>query len=99
MDIIDLAAETGDGGAINALVKEGSKICVDEGSNILQIWLPTDHPYLPDLGRAGFLLRPTGPGERKMKLLYRPAEGADRLAQDLKGSMKCHLVLGDTDWV
>jgi GNAT superfamily N-acetyltransferase len=99
MDIIDLAAEAGDGGAINALVKEGSKICVDEGSNILQIWLPTDHPYLPDLGRAGFLLRPTGPGERKMKLLYRPAEGADRLAQDLKGSMKCHLVLGDTDWV
>jgi hypothetical protein len=99
MDIADLVAEVGDGSAIAALVREGARMCREEGSNIIQIWLPADHPFLPDLGREGFLLKQTGPTERKMKLLYRPAEGADDLARKLKGEMKCHLVLGDTDWI
>ncbi|MDW5563630.1 MAG: GNAT family N-acetyltransferase [Methanomassiliicoccus sp.] len=99
MDIVDLVAEVGDGSTIAALVREGARICREEGSNVLQIWLPTDHPYMPDLGRAGFLMRQPGPDERKMKLLYRPADGAEHLAQSLGGEQKCHLVLGDTDWV
>lgn len=99
MDIADLVAEVGDESVIDALVKEGARVCREAGSSVLQIWLPADHPYLPDLGRAGFHVRQPGPGERKMKLLYRPAEGADQLAQALKDGMKCHLVLGDTDWI
>lgn len=99
MDIADLVAEVGDGAAISALVREGTRVCREEGSSLIQTWLPTDHPFLPDLGRAGFLLKQTAPGERMMKLLYRPAEGADQLAQALKGEQKCHLVLGDTDWI
>jgi hypothetical protein len=99
MDIADLVVEVGDKSAIAALVREGARVCREEGSNIIQIWLPAGHPFLPDLGREGFLLKQTGPTERKMKLLYRPAEGADDLARTLKGEMKCHLVLGDTDWI
>lgn len=99
VDIADIVAEAGDSATIGALVREGTRVCREEGASLVHIWLPTDHPFLPDLGRAGFLLKRPGPGERMMKLLYRPAEGAERLAQALKGEQRCHLVLGDTDWI
>ncbi len=99
MDIADIVAEAGDGATIGALVREAAKVCREEGASLIQIWLPTDHPFLPDLGRAGFWSKPTGPEERMMKLLYRPVEGSDQLAQALKGVQRCHLVLGDTDWI
>jgi hypothetical protein len=90
MDIADLVAEPGDGDAM---------VCKEEGSNVLQMWLPTDHPYLPHLDRAGFHLSPPGQGERGMKLLYRLAENSTQLAPALQSGVKCHLVLGDTDWI
>lgn len=99
MDVVDLIAEAGDEGVIGALVASAAKVCREVGSTIMQMWLPSDHPYLPDLGRAGFLQRQAGAGERTMKLLYRPADGSGGLLSSLEGGLRCHLVLGDTDWV
>ncbi|MBI0584113.1 MAG: GNAT family N-acetyltransferase [Methanomassiliicoccus sp.] len=97
IDVADLVAEVGDGATITALVAMGARICKEEGASIMQIWLPADHPFLPDLGRSGFLLRHPGPGERKMKLMCRPL--AKDLEEELSGELRCHLVLGDTDWI
>jgi hypothetical protein len=99
MDIVDLVAEVGDEGAIGALVSSAARVCREIGSTIMQMWLPSDHPYLPDLGRAGFLHRQTGSEERTMKLLFRPLDDSEEIMSSLKGGLQCHLVLGDTDWV
>ena len=74
-------------------------MCHQVKANILQFWLPTDHPYLPELGRLGFLLRQPAPGERRMSLVCRQLTSDPLLKEQMAGDLRYHLVLGDSDWV
>jgi len=57
-------------------------------------------PLVPTLVRSGFLARTPGPDERVIRLIYRTAQGNDRLKGFLeRPGMKAHIMLGDTDWL
>jgi Acetyltransferase (GNAT) domain len=99
MDLVDLVVLLEDRDSLNALIDRSVEMCHQEEANMLQIWLPTDHPYLPELGRIGFLLRQPAPGERKMSLVCRQLTPDPLLKEQLAGDLKYHLVLGDSDWV
>ncbi len=83
MDIVDLITLTDDQDSLNALIKRCVKLCHQEDANMLQMWLPTDHPFLPELGRLGFLLRQPVHGERRDAPDLSPAD----LRCDVKGAI------------
>ena len=99
MDVVDLVAIPNDRESLNALVERSIELCLREEANMLQIWLPTAHPFLPGLGRLGFLLRQPIPGERRMRLMCRQLSDDPQLAEQLAGNLRYHIVLGDSDWV
>ena len=98
MDLVDLVALPENESAIRALIDGSVDLCRQEDADTLQAWLPTDHPFLPILGRIGFLLRQPMPGERKIRLVCRQMTSDPELENALASNMRCHIVLGDTDW-
>jgi hypothetical protein len=98
MDIVDLVALPGDLGAVRAMVATAANICRETDVDVLQMWLPTDHPFVLELGRLGFFLRQPVPGERLMRILCRPLDDP-AVSAALDAPHSYHLVLGDTDWI
>ncbi|WP_019176860.1 GNAT family N-acetyltransferase [Methanomassiliicoccus luminyensis] len=100
MDIIDLVALPEDVPALRSMLRTAVAISQEHGSDLLQMWLPTTHPFATELGRMGFFLRQPVQGERLMRLMVRPLV-EDAALKEIMGRphLKYHMVLGDTDWV
>ncbi len=100
IDILDLMSDPDEPAAAPALLSEVSTLAKREGSDGVQVWLPRGHPAAAALERAGYLPRSPLPNERRLRLLYRTAEGREDLAEALaRTDLKAHIMLGDTDWV
>jgi len=98
IDLLDLIIDPGEPLAARGLLSAARALAVEEGVELIQAWLPRQHPLVGPLQRTGFLSHTPAPGERVLRLLYQPTGGAvgELLARP---GLKAHLMLGDTDWV
>jgi hypothetical protein len=99
IDVIDLVCDPQDVPSLRGLIEKCVQVCAKEEAATLQIWLPIDHPFLPELGRRGFFQRQPMAGERRMRLMARTFVNDASLENIDTNSLRYHLVLGDTDWV
>ena len=100
MDLVDLMADLDRPQAAQGLVAEAIEVAVEEGAAEVQSWIPSDHPLVPSLLRAGFIQRTPLPNERRLSMFCRPGD-ADGLASKVlqRRSLRAHIMLGDTDWI
>lgn len=100
MDIVDMMADLDRPEVAQSLVAEAARVASTEGADGVQAWMPSDHPLVPFLLRAGFIERIPGPSERKLRLLChvigRHGKEMDVLRRP---GLRAHIMLGDTDWV
>ena len=100
MDLVDLMADPVHPQAAQSLVAEAIKMAADEGAAEVQSWIPSDHPLVPFLIRAGFIKRTPLANERRLRMFCHPGDAggpASRVLQ--RPSLKAHIMLGDTDWI
>lgn len=82
------------------MVAEAVRIAVVENIDGVQTWIPSDHPLVPFLVRAGFIVRTPLVTERKLRLLCKAVGGNAPALDDLRRpGLRAHIMLGDTDWI
>lgn len=100
MDIVDLMADLDRPAVAQSLVAEAVRIAMVENIDGVQTWIPSDHPLVPFLVRAGFIVRTPLVIERKLRLLCKAVGGNDPALDDLRRpGLRAHIMLGDTDWI
>lgn len=100
MDLADMMADLDRPEAAQGLVAEAIRIATEEGITQVQSWIPSDHPLVPFLLRAGFIQRMPMANERKLRMICHPGEAGTLADWALRrSSLKAHIMLGDTDWI
>lgn len=100
MDIVDLMADPDHPQAARGLVAQAIEMATAEGIVEVQSWVPSDHPLVPFLLRAGFMQRTPLGHERRLRMFCHPGDGHGPASVILqRPSLKAHIMLGDTDWI
>lgn len=98
--IADLLVKPGDIKALDSLIAQSLKYADESKVCSLLCLLPDNHPYSRRFLAGGFLPEERYTGEIEMSFIWKSLKlsgDAVRILKDEKS--KCHITLGDTDWI
>ena len=98
LNIVDMLADPDRPDVLTALALDALAYSRSIGSETVLCCLPQDHPYGRALADLGFVAKPRMTGDMPMRMIWSDRGGADASVLATP-SPRCHITLGDTDWV
>lgn len=98
--IADLLISPKDTKALDSLIVKAIQYATETEACSLLCLLPNEHPYGRRMSAAGFLVEERYTGDIKMSMIWKGPDLDDNIKKMLKNEyIKCHITLGDTDWI